>query len=92
MSQPTPPPTSHAAAQPLPHPTSQPTPQPPWQEMTDSTETLNQPEMPPNPLSFPPGTGLSASPKPDPSELYLKSRALLDSKRTSLYLLAQSWK
>ncbi|XP_060930147.1 membrane-associated guanylate kinase, WW and PDZ domain-containing protein 3a [Limanda limanda] len=81
MSQPTPPTTSHAAPQPLPHPTSQqPTPQPPWQEMISSTETLNQPEMPPNPLSFPPSAVRSASPKPDASELYIKSRALLDSK------------
>ncbi|XP_062248145.1 membrane-associated guanylate kinase, WW and PDZ domain-containing protein 3a isoform X2 [Platichthys flesus] len=80
MTQPTPSPTSHAAPQPLPHPTSQPTAQPPWQEMINSTETLNQPEQPPNPLSFPPSAARSASPKPDASELYLKSRALLDSK------------
>ncbi|CDQ73410.1 unnamed protein product [Oncorhynchus mykiss] len=34
---------------------------------------------PPAP-SFPPNTMRSASPKPDPSQLYLKSKALLDSK------------
>nr|XP_019965263.1 PREDICTED: membrane-associated guanylate kinase, WW and PDZ domain-containing protein 3-like [Paralichthys olivaceus] len=80
MSQPTPQPTSHPAPQPLPHPSSQPTPQPQWQEMITGTETPSQPEMPPNPLSFPSSTLLSSSPKPDASELYLKSRALLDNK------------
>uniref|UniRef100_A0A8C7HL92 Membrane-associated guanylate kinase, WW and PDZ domain-containing protein 3 n=1 Tax=Oncorhynchus kisutch TaxID=8019 RepID=A0A8C7HL92_ONCKI len=34
----------------------------------------------PQPLPFPPNTMRSASPKPDPSQLYLKSKALLDSK------------
>ncbi|XP_069382845.1 membrane-associated guanylate kinase, WW and PDZ domain-containing protein 3a isoform X5 [Paralichthys olivaceus] len=80
MSQPTPQPTSHPAPQPLPHPSSQPTPQPQWQEMVTGTETPSQPDMPPNPLSFPSSTLLSSSPKPDASELYLKSRALLDNK------------
>ncbi|XP_038863956.1 membrane-associated guanylate kinase, WW and PDZ domain-containing protein 3-like [Salvelinus namaycush] len=53
-------------------------------EMTTSTETLSTPEpaLPPTPqpLPFPPNTIHSASPKPDPSQLYLKSKALLDSK------------
>uniref|UniRef100_A0AAQ6AIX5 Membrane-associated guanylate kinase, WW and PDZ domain-containing protein 3 n=1 Tax=Amphiprion ocellaris TaxID=80972 RepID=A0AAQ6AIX5_AMPOC len=50
------------------------------QEMISSTETLSQPEMQPSPLSFPANTLRSSSPKPDASELYLKSRAILDSK------------
>uniref|UniRef100_A0A665V0Y0 Membrane-associated guanylate kinase, WW and PDZ domain-containing protein 1 n=1 Tax=Echeneis naucrates TaxID=173247 RepID=A0A665V0Y0_ECHNA len=50
------------------------------QEMINSTETLSQPEIPPNPLSFPANTLRSSSPKPDASELYLKSKAMLDSK------------
>ncbi|CAB1336591.1 unnamed protein product [Coregonus sp. 'balchen'] len=53
-------------------------------EKTTSTETLSPPEpsLTParQPLPFPPNTMRSASPKPDPSELYLKSKALLDSK------------
>uniref|UniRef100_A0A3Q1FMU0 Membrane-associated guanylate kinase, WW and PDZ domain-containing protein 3 n=1 Tax=Acanthochromis polyacanthus TaxID=80966 RepID=A0A3Q1FMU0_9TELE len=49
-------------------------------EMISSTETLSQPEMQPSPLSFPANTLRSSSPKPDASELYLKSRAILDSK------------
>uniref|UniRef100_A0A674DFX4 Membrane-associated guanylate kinase, WW and PDZ domain-containing protein 3 n=1 Tax=Salmo trutta TaxID=8032 RepID=A0A674DFX4_SALTR len=53
-------------------------------EMTTSTETLSTPEPAltpaPQPLPFSPNSILSASPKPDPSELYLKSKALLDSK------------
>uniref|UniRef100_A0A3B4XS81 Membrane-associated guanylate kinase, WW and PDZ domain-containing protein 3 n=1 Tax=Seriola lalandi dorsalis TaxID=1841481 RepID=A0A3B4XS81_SERLL len=50
------------------------------QEIINSTEALSQPEMPPNPLSFPANTLRSSSPKPDASELYLKSKAMLDSK------------
>uniref|UniRef100_A0A7N6C2C4 Membrane-associated guanylate kinase, WW and PDZ domain-containing protein 3 n=1 Tax=Anabas testudineus TaxID=64144 RepID=A0A7N6C2C4_ANATE len=41
---------------------------------------LGQPEIPPNPIPFPANTLRSSSPKPDPSELYLKSKAILDSK------------
>ena len=37
----------------------------------------------PQPLPFPSSTLRSVSPKPDPSELYLKSKAMLDSKRES---------
>ncbi|XP_038143256.1 membrane-associated guanylate kinase, WW and PDZ domain-containing protein 3a isoform X1 [Cyprinodon tularosa] len=44
-------------------------------EMTNSAEPLSQPEVPSNT-----NTLRSSSPKPDPSELYLKSRAILDSK------------
>ncbi|KAK6308316.1 hypothetical protein J4Q44_G00215870 [Coregonus suidteri] len=51
-------------------------------EKTTSTETLSPPEPAlaptPQPLPFPLNTMRSA--KPDPSELYLKSKALLDSK------------
>uniref|UniRef100_A0A8C4E9I6 Membrane-associated guanylate kinase, WW and PDZ domain-containing protein 3 n=1 Tax=Dicentrarchus labrax TaxID=13489 RepID=A0A8C4E9I6_DICLA len=36
--------------------------------------------VPPNPLPFPANTLRSSSPKPDASELYLKSKAMLDSK------------
>uniref|UniRef100_A0A4W5P587 Membrane-associated guanylate kinase, WW and PDZ domain-containing protein 3 n=1 Tax=Hucho hucho TaxID=62062 RepID=A0A4W5P587_9TELE len=53
-------------------------------EITTSTETLSPPEPAltpaPQPLPFPSNTMRSASPKPDPSQLYLKSKALLDSK------------
>ncbi|XP_067095263.1 membrane-associated guanylate kinase, WW and PDZ domain-containing protein 3a isoform X1 [Osmerus mordax] len=60
---------------------SQPQPQPqPRQELTTSTETLSPSEPMPQPLPFPSGTLRSVSPKPDPSELYLKSKAMLDSK------------
>uniref|UniRef100_A0A8C8D5Q6 Membrane-associated guanylate kinase, WW and PDZ domain-containing protein 3 n=1 Tax=Oncorhynchus tshawytscha TaxID=74940 RepID=A0A8C8D5Q6_ONCTS len=52
--------------------------------MTTSTETLSTPEPAltpaPQPLPFSSNSIHSASPKPDPSELYLKSKALLDSK------------
>uniref|UniRef100_A0AAZ3P887 Membrane-associated guanylate kinase, WW and PDZ domain-containing protein 3 n=1 Tax=Oncorhynchus tshawytscha TaxID=74940 RepID=A0AAZ3P887_ONCTS len=57
-----------------------------WQEkeMSTSTETLSPADPAltpaPQPLPFPPNTMRSASPKPDPSQLYLKSKALLDSK------------
>ncbi|KAM4610930.1 membrane-associated guanylate kinase, WW and PDZ domain-containing protein 3a isoform 2-T2 [Polymixia lowei] len=50
------------------------------QEMTTSTETLSHPELPTQPMPFAPNTLRSSSPKPDPSELYLKSKAMLDSK------------
>ncbi|XP_029281961.1 membrane-associated guanylate kinase, WW and PDZ domain-containing protein 3a [Cottoperca gobio] len=50
------------------------------QEMTNSTEALGGPEAAPGPYTFPANTLLSSSPKPDASELYLKSKALLDSK------------
>ncbi|XP_028264715.1 membrane-associated guanylate kinase, WW and PDZ domain-containing protein 3a [Parambassis ranga] len=79
-------PMSHAASQPTPHQAPQlphPTPQPPIQqqhEMIDSTDTLSQPEPPPNPVPFSPNTLRSSSPKPDATDLYLKSKAILDSK------------
>uniref|UniRef100_A0A671WAN4 Membrane-associated guanylate kinase, WW and PDZ domain-containing protein 3 n=1 Tax=Sparus aurata TaxID=8175 RepID=A0A671WAN4_SPAAU len=41
---------------------------------------LESDELPPNPLSYPANTLRASSPKPDASELYLKSRAMLDSK------------
>uniref|UniRef100_A0AAX7SBX2 Membrane-associated guanylate kinase, WW and PDZ domain-containing protein 3 n=1 Tax=Astatotilapia calliptera TaxID=8154 RepID=A0AAX7SBX2_ASTCA len=50
------------------------------QEMISSTETLSQPEASPNASTFSSSTLRSASPKPDASELYLKSKAILDSK------------
>uniref|UniRef100_A0A8D3BGL3 Membrane-associated guanylate kinase, WW and PDZ domain-containing protein 3 n=1 Tax=Scophthalmus maximus TaxID=52904 RepID=A0A8D3BGL3_SCOMX len=73
---------SHTVPQQPPHPSSQPTPQPQLQrqEMTNSMEAIGPPEIPPNPISFPDNTLHSTSPKPDASDLYLKSRALLDSK------------
>ncbi|XP_051282245.1 membrane-associated guanylate kinase, WW and PDZ domain-containing protein 3a isoform X1 [Dicentrarchus labrax] len=82
ISQPTPQQTPHPVPQQLPHPCSQPITQPQRQEMISSTETLGpQPcEVPPNPLPFPANTLRSSSPKPDASELYLKSKAMLDSK------------
>ncbi|XP_023271433.1 membrane-associated guanylate kinase, WW and PDZ domain-containing protein 3 isoform X1 [Seriola lalandi dorsalis] len=80
ISQPAPQQASHPAPQQLPHPCSQPIAQPQRQEIINSTEALSQPEMPPNPLSFPANTLRSSSPKPDASELYLKSKAMLDSK------------
>uniref|UniRef100_A0A8C4Z0X0 Membrane-associated guanylate kinase, WW and PDZ domain-containing protein 3 n=1 Tax=Gadus morhua TaxID=8049 RepID=A0A8C4Z0X0_GADMO len=51
------------------------------QDMTASTETLSPVEPPPQPLPYSSsGTLLrSASPKPDASELYLRSRAMLES-------------
>ena len=51
--------------------------------MTASTETLSPVEPPPQPLPYSSsGTLLrSASPKPDASELYLRSRAMLESQR-----------
>ncbi|KAM9351033.1 membrane-associated guanylate kinase, WW and PDZ domain-containing protein 3a [Symphorus nematophorus] len=71
----------HPVPQQMPHPCPQPIAQPQRQDMISSTETLGQPcEVPPNPLAFPTNTLRSSSPKPDASELYLKSKAMLDSK------------
>lgn len=78
-------PTSHQAPHSVPqqmvHPFPQPTMQQQRQEMISSTETLSQPEASPNASTFSSSTLRSASPKPDASELYLKSKAILDSKR-----------
>lgn len=72
----------HPVSQQLPHPASQPVVQlQQRQEMANSTETLSQPEAPPNALPVSTNTLRSSSPKPDPSELYLKSKAIIDSKR-----------
>uniref|UniRef100_A0A674MR84 Membrane-associated guanylate kinase, WW and PDZ domain-containing protein 3 n=1 Tax=Takifugu rubripes TaxID=31033 RepID=A0A674MR84_TAKRU len=66
---------------PLPHPGPQPVTQPHRQEVTGSTETLGQPsEAAPAAFPYAVNTLRSSSPKPDASELYLKSKALLDSK------------
>lgn len=46
-----------------------------------STESPSPAEPAPQSLPFPPHAVRSSSPKLDPSELYLKSKALLDSKR-----------
>nr|XP_040049031.1 membrane-associated guanylate kinase, WW and PDZ domain-containing protein 3a isoform X1 [Gasterosteus aculeatus aculeatus] len=76
-------PTSQHAAQPMPHPSSQPAaqpPPPPPQEILSSIEALGPSELVPNPLPFPANTLRVSSPKPDASELYIKSKALLDSK------------
>uniref|UniRef100_A0A674PDP8 Membrane-associated guanylate kinase, WW and PDZ domain-containing protein 3 n=1 Tax=Takifugu rubripes TaxID=31033 RepID=A0A674PDP8_TAKRU len=55
--------------------------QPHRQEVTGSTETLGQPsEAAPAAFPYAVNTLRSSSPKPDASELYLKSKALLDSK------------
>ncbi|XP_047425109.1 membrane-associated guanylate kinase, WW and PDZ domain-containing protein 3a isoform X2 [Mugil cephalus] len=85
VSQPTPHQASHPIPQQLPHPSSQPIMQQQQQqqqrqEVISSTETISQPEAPPNPLPFSGNTLRSSSPKPDASELYLKSKAMLDSK------------
>ncbi|XP_071377936.1 membrane-associated guanylate kinase, WW and PDZ domain-containing protein 3a [Centroberyx affinis] len=81
VSQQTPQQASHPVPQQLPQPGAQPAAQLQRQEMTTSTETLSHPEpAPPQPLPFPANTLRSSSPKPDPSELYLKSKALQDSK------------
>ncbi|MEQ2195189.1 hypothetical protein XENOCAPTIV_008838 [Xenoophorus captivus] len=75
----------HPVSQQLPHPASQPSVQlQQRQEMVNSTETLSQPEAPSNA-----NTLRSSSPKPDPSELYLKSKAILDSKRKLMTQLSQ---
>ncbi|XP_069566962.1 membrane-associated guanylate kinase, WW and PDZ domain-containing protein 3a isoform X2 [Brachyistius frenatus] len=82
VSQPAPHQPPHPAAQQLPHPCSQPIiqQQQQRQDMINSTEALSQPEAPSNPLPYSANTLRSSSPKPDASELYLKSRAMLDSK------------
>ncbi|KAM9342806.1 membrane-associated guanylate kinase, WW and PDZ domain-containing protein 3a isoform 2-T2 [Pholidichthys leucotaenia] len=84
-------PMSHAASQNAPHPALHTAPQLPHacsqpvmqqqqrQEMINSTETLSQPEVSSN-STYSASTLRSSSPKPDASELYLKSRAILDSK------------
>lgn len=72
----------HPPPQQLPHPGPQPVTQPHRQEVTGSTETLGQPsEAAPAAFPYAVNTLRSSSPKPDASELYLKSKALLDSKR-----------
>ncbi|XP_066559709.1 membrane-associated guanylate kinase, WW and PDZ domain-containing protein 3a isoform X2 [Amia ocellicauda] len=52
----------------------------PKQEMTASNEALHIQEAPPQPLPFPPNAVRSNSPKLDPSDLYIKSKAILESK------------
>ncbi|XP_028438198.1 membrane-associated guanylate kinase, WW and PDZ domain-containing protein 3a [Perca flavescens] len=71
---------SQPAPQQAPHASPQPVGQPQRQEAVNSAEALGQAEVAPNPLPFSGNTLRSSSPKPDASELYLKSRALLDSK------------
>ncbi|XP_067449200.1 membrane-associated guanylate kinase, WW and PDZ domain-containing protein 3a isoform X2 [Thunnus thynnus] len=71
---------SHPAPQQMPHPCSQAVTQPQRQDIINSPEALAHPEVPPNPLPFSTNTLRSSSPKPDASELYLKSKAMLDSK------------
>uniref|UniRef100_A0A7N6A3C9 Membrane-associated guanylate kinase, WW and PDZ domain-containing protein 3 n=1 Tax=Anabas testudineus TaxID=64144 RepID=A0A7N6A3C9_ANATE len=75
-------PMPQPAPQQAPHPAPQQVPQPVLQrqEIINNAEILGQPEIPPNPIPFPANTLRSSSPKPDPSELYLKSKAILDSK------------
>lgn len=74
-------PGSHPAPHVMPHPASQPVAQLQRQEIINSTEALGQPGLAPNQHPFPASALRSSSPKPDASELYIKSRALLDSKR-----------
>lgn len=82
MSQPAPQQMPNLTPQQLPHPGPQPVTQPHRQEVTGSTETLGQPsEAAPAAFPYAVNTLRSSSPKPDASELYLKSKALLDSKR-----------
>ncbi|KAF1390066.1 hypothetical protein PFLUV_G00054260, partial [Perca fluviatilis] len=71
---------SQPAPQQAPHASPQPIGQPQRPETVNSAEALAQAEVAPNPLPFSGNTLRSSSPKPDASELYLKSRALLDSK------------
>ncbi|KAK2851863.1 hypothetical protein Q5P01_008139 [Channa striata] len=73
---------SQPAPQQAPHPTPQQLPQPATQrqEIINSADILAQPEIPSNPLPIPANTLRSSSPKPDPTELYLKSKVMLDSK------------
>uniref|UniRef100_A0A3P9M0P8 Membrane-associated guanylate kinase, WW and PDZ domain-containing protein 3 n=1 Tax=Oryzias latipes TaxID=8090 RepID=A0A3P9M0P8_ORYLA len=85
-------PVSHTVSQPvleqaplpvpqqLPHPPSHHHLQQQQQEMISSTETLTQSDVTPNSLPVSSGTLRSSSPKPDASELYLRSKAILDSK------------
>ncbi|XP_056278397.1 membrane-associated guanylate kinase, WW and PDZ domain-containing protein 3a isoform X3 [Pseudoliparis swirei] len=73
-------PGSHPAPHVMPHPASQPVAQLQRQEIINSTEALGQPGLAPNQHPFPASALRSSSPKPDASELYIKSRALLDSK------------
>ncbi|XP_070823920.1 membrane-associated guanylate kinase, WW and PDZ domain-containing protein 3a isoform X2 [Chaetodon trifascialis] len=81
ISQPAPQQAPLPITQQLPHPCPQPVAQPQWQEVIGSADILSQPaEVPPNPLPFPANTLRSSSPKLDASELYLKSRAILESK------------
>lgn len=97
-------PVSHTVSQPvleqaplpvpqqLPHPPSHHHLQQQQQEMISSTETLTQSDVTPNSLPVSSGTLRSSSPKPDASELYLRSKAILDSKRKSkLSLLTASF-
>ncbi|KAM7405189.1 hypothetical protein PAMP_012470 [Pampus punctatissimus] len=72
-------PMSQALPQPAPQQVPQPITQPQRQDIINSTEAISHPEVPPNPLAFSTNTLRSSSPKPDASELYLKSKALLDS-------------
>ncbi|XP_029911101.1 membrane-associated guanylate kinase, WW and PDZ domain-containing protein 3a isoform X2 [Myripristis murdjan] len=73
--------TPHQAPHPVPQQSgAQPTAQQQRQETPTSTETPSHSELPPQPLPFATNTLRSSSPKPDPSELYLKSKAMLDSK------------
>ncbi|XP_041860951.1 membrane-associated guanylate kinase, WW and PDZ domain-containing protein 3a isoform X2 [Melanotaenia boesemani] len=81
VSQPTLHQAPHPVPQQLPHPSSQPIiQQQQRQEIISSTETLCQSEVPPNVLPLSTNSMRSSSPKPDASELYLKSKALMDSK------------
>ncbi|XP_077368141.1 membrane-associated guanylate kinase, WW and PDZ domain-containing protein 3a isoform X2 [Festucalex cinctus] len=70
-------PTFQPAAQQTPH-HAHPTPvaQSQRPEVNNGPETPGHADVPPNPLS---GAMRSSSPKPDASELYIKSRAMLDS-------------
>ncbi|XP_041654918.1 membrane-associated guanylate kinase, WW and PDZ domain-containing protein 3a [Cheilinus undulatus] len=84
MSQPASQPAPQQASHPMPHQSPHAVPQPIMQsqrqEMISSTETLGQPEVPPNPVLYSANTLRSSSPKPDATELYLKSKALMDNK------------
>lgn len=92
MSQPTPQQMPHPTPQQVPHPGPQPAAQPHRQEMMGSTETLGQPsEAAPTAAPHAANTLRSSSPKPDASELFLKSKALLDSKRKCETGISCSW-
>uniref|UniRef100_A0A8C6WFI3 Membrane-associated guanylate kinase, WW and PDZ domain-containing protein 3 n=1 Tax=Neogobius melanostomus TaxID=47308 RepID=A0A8C6WFI3_9GOBI len=73
-------PAPHTAPHSAPMPVAQPVQQLQRQEMTNSTENINHTEVPPNPIQIPVNNMRSTSPKPDASELYIKSRAIQDSK------------